>query len=163
MEDDTGWYLYALPFIYVHPLSWLHRKKKHTKKLPVVVWWLLAVFADSGWRTEWYQLVQTQMVFCWGKTCYGQVMFGESINKTQRTVMGACVASLATCWSLIFTELRKAQQRTPGIPAGPSWSTCWLADWGLAGSAGAGHCCCSAFAVLTLLNWWHIARQCRLR
>jgi hypothetical protein len=63
-------------------------------------------------------------------------MFGKSISRTQWTVTGvigqgrggADIASFATlCWPvssslLIFTLLRKAQQRTSGVPAGPGRS-----------------------------------------
>jgi hypothetical protein len=47
------------------------------------------------------------------------MMFGESINRTRRRVMGACTASFAmlVVSSQIFTLLRETQQRTPGVPA----------------------------------------------
>jgi hypothetical protein len=59
----------------------------------------------------------------------GLMMCGESTNRTQPTVTGHCIASLAMlCWIwfsslLIFTSLREVLQRTsPGIPAGPGRS-----------------------------------------
>jgi hypothetical protein len=78
-------------------------------------------------------LRQTHMLrqdMWWGKTLGGHVLFGRSINRTQRTVMGACISSFATLPGLlsllIFTSLREAQQRaSPGIPGGLRHS-CWL-------------------------------------
>lgn len=70
---DGGWpwmVLVCLTFIYVHPLWWLHRK--NTKKLPVVVWWLLAISAlrlidsDVSWyRLTWYFAEARPIVDTW--------------------------------------------------------------------------------------------------
>lgn len=64
-------------------------------------------------------------------------MFGESKHRTQQTVMGACIASLAMFhWFSVFTDLhvmREAWQRvSPGTPAGSGHSH----GGGLAVSAG---------------------------
>lgn len=53
---------------------------------------------------------QTHVMFCWGKTQLGLVIFGDNTSGTQLTVM--------------FRTLRKAQHRIPGIWAG-SGHFCW--------------------------------------
>lgn len=73
----------------------------------------------------------------------------------QQTVMVACTASLVQGFAGLSSSLSwEARQRTPGIPADPgSGHSRWLANWGLALSAGSRLCCGLIFATLTLLNW----------
>lgn len=49
----------------------------------------------------------------------GHMMFGESINRTHGKVTGHVHYLPGTPTSLIFTSLREAWQKTPGILAGP--------------------------------------------
>lgn len=93
--------LVCLAFIYVHPLWWLHRKK-HTKKLPVVVWWLLAISADSGWLIVMSADTDSHGVLLRQDHC-GHIVFGGSINTTNRQWWW--LAQLALCKVLLVSHL----------------------------------------------------------
>ena len=104
-------------------------------------------------------------LMCWGKTHGGHARFGGSINRTQWTVRGACIASFAMLRGLesllIVTSLREAQQRTSG------GHSCWLLlTWLRPGWLFLLDPAITA-AILTLLNWtagilWSICKWIQL-
>lgn len=73
----------------------------------------------------------------------GHVMFGESICRTQQIVTGVLaelvVQLIGLASSLFFTLLKEAQQKTPGILAGPA-NSCQFGG-SLVVSAGSCHHC----------------------
>jgi hypothetical protein len=104
-------------------------------------------------------LRQTHVVFCWGKI-WGHVMSGESIHRTQWTVMGylysyPCKASLvldlhwsSLCWERHSRELLLASWLVLVTPT----DSCQF-DGDLAVSPESCHHCWFEFGILTLLNW----------
>jgi hypothetical protein len=108
MVDDAGWYWYTLLYLNLNGHCCCDFiRKKCTKKLLVVFWQLLAASVDSGWYRLTWSLAKTYS--CGEARPMGEhMMSGGNINRSQRTVMRACIASFATlCWShvLVFTDL----------------------------------------------------------
>lgn len=87
MGDDDGRYWDVLPFLNGHHLSWIHRKN-WLKNLR----WCSGSFSPLA---EWCQLIQTCLVFHWGKTR------GRSINRTQQTVTGSLHSYLGSTSSVL--------------------------------------------------------------
>lgn len=98
---------------------------------------LVSYFCTAVWSGRFWvcQVMQTYMRFCcdWLRCCFAKarsvgwhVMFGESINRNQRTVTVWCMASFAMRYCppvFIFIELYLPEKGTPeNFSRHPSWS-----------------------------------------
>lgn len=103
--------------------------QKHTKKLLVVLWWLLTA--------EWRQLIQTHIQDTWWDQSHGHMTFGGSRDRTQGHPWAwlACISS--------FCCERHSWERLLVLPADLS------GGWGLTIPARPCHGCCYP----TLPNW----------
>ena len=137
----------------LHFVVGLHLLGLHREKCTRNFWWCAAVSC-------YFHRLRLVGCTCWGKTCaearhMEDMWCLESINGTpwsngdRAWLAGtaSCATLVGLLSSLIFTSLRKAQQRTsPGVPVGPS---CLLQPRLRPGCHG--HV--TVVAKLSLLNW----------
>jgi hypothetical protein len=96
-------------------------------------------------------MMQTYVMFCWGKPLGGHLMFRESISGTQWTVIGflhswLCNSSLVLhlCWSSLHWERQGRELLAFQLNLVSATDTCWFGQ-DLAVSAGS---CCH--------HWWFV-------
>lgn len=102
----------------------------------------------------WWRL---HVIFCKGKTHGRNLLFGESISRTQRQWQHSCTASRAVlCWSGVFADSHLVERNSRELlllsQLAPS-DSCQFGER-LAVSAGSSNCCWFVFGILTVLNWY---------